>query len=262
MNTLPILIKNSKGMALVEVDGQAVITAKNMAESLEYKSEKAILMTVKRNKASFRDAGVFDITRGCQNVTPLSGFDTAIVRLLTPSASDGRGGGVQDVRVFTKRGALKVCMKSNQRRAVMVQEMLIDLYEKVEAGMLIGAERFGRALETLSREVGDLKREISHLKAQPPISITLPTDTALPITLERKRSRSGVFCKGLKIPEIRDLILALRRAGKEYREIANALKDAFPGEPIKWVSKSAVHRFWSKARSGHLKEFGIDVTIH
>ena len=274
MNTLPILIQNSKGMALVEVDGQAVITAKNMAEGLEYKNEKAIHVIITRNKESFRDAGVFDMTRGhqidapCdptggfQAETPLAGFDTALVRMFVRGRSDGSGDGVQDVRVFTKRGALKVCMKSNQRRAVMVQEMLIDLYEKVEAGMLIGAERFGRAMETLSREMGELKKEIAHLKSQPPISITLPTDTALPIMLERGKRHSTKFYKGLKEQEVRNMILDFRKSGMEFREIVREIKEIFPGEPEKWVSRSAAHRFWTNAKRGYLKEFGIDVTVH
>lgn len=60
-------------------------------------------------------------------------YDTGEIEINT-------SGGVQQIRYFTKRGALKVCMKSNQPRAIQVQEMLLDLYEAVESRRLIPVE--------------------------------------------------------------------------------------------------------------------------
>ena len=39
-------------------------------------------------------------------------------------------------------------MKSNPTKAVQVQDMLLDLFEKVESGHLVGLARFSRVLET------------------------------------------------------------------------------------------------------------------
>lgn len=312
MNILPILAKHTSGMELVEVDGQAVVTAQNLAAALEYKSEKAVRRIFTRNRKAFRDYGVYDMTRvsqfdapfsdsktrGGQIDTPLSNsqtrvchsdipfsdsktrghqsdepfsddppdlprhIDTALIRMLTPSAADGRGGGLQDVRVFTKRGALKVCMKSNQPKAVMVQERLIDLYEQVESGQLVGATRFTRAMEALAGHISELQRDVAHLKRQPPISLSLPDDTALPIAIERKRGRSFTLTGALKHTDVRLFVTQLRQAGYHYMEIAAACAERWPNDPGKHPSKSAIGRFWQAARTGRLKEYNIDVTVH
>ncbi len=265
MNLLPILAKNTSGMALVEVDGQAVVTASDLSKGLEYKDERSVRKIYSRNKSSFCDFGLYDLSRGGQIDPPLSipkTCDTALVRILTPSAQDGRGGGLQDVRVFTKRGALKVCMKSNQPKAVQVQEMLIDLYEKVESGQLIGSERFGRVLTSVMQELSALKREVAHLRSQPPVAISLPTDRALPITLNRLGShRSYSFHGGLKHHEIRVFIITRRRQTATYKQIAQEIKEQYPDKPEKHVSKSSIARFWNRVRRGRLKEFGIDVVV-
>lgn len=257
---LPILIKD-RNLALVEVDGQAVVTSANLSKCLEYKKDQAVVKIFNRHKKSFRDYGLYDLSRVSQNGTPLPRhIDTALVRMLTPAAADGRGGGLQDVRVFTKRGALKICMKSNQPKAVAVQEALIDLYERVESGQLVGAARFGRMMETITAEIAALKDEIRFLKSQPPITLNLPDDRALPISIERRRGYSSSFKGGFKFPEVRSQVMALRRNGFTYQEIAQAVKEAWPNNPERHVSKSGVHRFMDRARKGRLKEFGIDVT--
>jgi|GEM_PF-2104509 len=270
MNTLPILVQG-KNLSLVEVDGQAVITAADMAKGLGYQHERSVRILFERNKASFRDFGVYDLTRGHQFDAPLASdndqplprdIDTALVQILTPSAADGRGGGLQNIRVFTKRGALKVCMKSNQPRAIAVQEALIDLYEKFESGQLIGAARFGRVIETLTAQVAELKRDLRHIKDRPAVNISLPDDAALPIALERQRGRSMPFYGGFRFSEVREFVIELRRLGYRYAEIADAVKARWPLDPERHVSKSAVHRFWAKARHGRLKDHGIDVTVH
>jgi prophage antirepressor-like protein len=279
MNPLPILAKNTSGMALVEVDGQAVVSASDLSKGLEYKDDKAVNRVFTRNQKSFRDFGLFDLSRDVQNESPCvestrggqvdhpcsipKTCDTALVRVLTPGRPDGNGGGgLQDVRVFTKRGALKVCMKSNQPKAVQVQEMLIDLYEKVESGQLIGSERFGRVLTSVMQELSALKREVAHLRSQPPVAISLPTDRALPITLNRLGShRSYTFHGGLKHHEIRVFIITRRKQTATYTQIAQEIKEQWPDNPEKHVSRSAIQRFWDRARQGRLKEFGIDVFV-
>lgn len=264
MNNLPVLVKNSIGMELVEVDGQAVITAKNMADSLDYENENAIHVIFSRNKESFKDGGICDLVRGFQSESPcLKPCDTLLVRMLTPGRSDGQGGGgLQEVRVFTKRGSLKICMKSNQPKAVIVQDMLIDLYEKVESGQLMGAERFGRIFQDLVQEISSIKKDLSFLKSKPPIMINLPDDAALPMALERKRGMKPVLKGALRDSNVRALIVFLCRTGKTYDQVFKVIQKQWPYEPEKWPSRSAICRFWQKARKGELKELGIDVTVH
>lgn len=40
-----------------------------------------------------------------------------------------------------------------------------------------------------------------------------------------------------------------------------AIKRCWPQNPERHASKSALQRFWSKARSGMLKDNGIDITL-
>jgi hypothetical protein len=223
MINLPVLARNLKGLEVVEAGGVAVVTSQNLAKSLGYRKENAVTKIYNRDKESFKDGGVFDLSgRGCQFGSPFSEkFDTALVRLYTPSAADGRGGGIQEVRVFTKRGAMKVCMKSNQPKAVMVQDMLLDLYEQVENGQLMGAERFGRMLEGLAQGLTALQQEVAHLKSRPPVHINLPDDMALTI----------------------------RRAGHIYKDIVEAIRKRWPDEPERHTSLSSVQRLWANARA-------------
>ncbi|MBE7415121.1 MAG: hypothetical protein HS130_07805 [Deltaproteobacteria bacterium] len=64
--------------------------------------------------------------------------------------------------------------------------------------------------------------------------------------------------RGLRCPEVKELVLRLRREGASFVEIEQTIKDTWPNEPEKHVTKSAAHRFWRNASAGRLKEFGID----
>jgi len=127
---LPVLAQDGE-LAVVSVDGQPVVTARALAWALGYAQDRNLRNLYNRNKQSFteRDAGIVELT--------------------TPS-------GEQSVLYFTKRGALKICMKSNQPKAIMVQEMLIDLYEAVESRRLVPVEalqEFAGRLDKLAMEV-------------------------------------------------------------------------------------------------------------
>lgn len=69
---------------------------------------------------------------------------------------------------------------------------------------------------------------------------------------------SARFFKGLKYPEVRSLILRLRKEGTGFKEIEEVVKASWPNEPRKHVTRAAAHRFWQSAKAGRLKEFGID----
>lgn len=141
-------------LAVVSVDGQPVVTARALARALGYAHERSIRILFNRNKDSFRE-------RGHQIDAP---YDTGEVEIQTP-------GGPQRVRYFTKRGALKICMKSNQPKAIQVQEMLIDLYEAVESRRLVPVE----ALQEVQRRLDELAMEVRRLaQAQETKIVYLP----------------------------------------------------------------------------------------
>lgn len=171
---LPVLAQRND-MRIVEVDGQPVVTARDLARALGYSHiDKAVVNIFIRNRIGFKErdpqfdtpfnTGEMEIKeRGSQidstkerkrTLNLRVPYDTGEVEIDTP-------GGRQKVRYFTKRGALKICMKSNQPKAVAVQEALIDLYEQVERGQLVSVGYLQDAVRDLKGEIGRLSRLVT-----------------------------------------------------------------------------------------------------
>ena len=269
--SLPVLAEDLMGYRVRGAGKIPVVTASELAEKLGYKNANGIVKIISRDKESFRDGGTVDFTRGSQSVTPCSlpdeKTDTFIALINTPGRADGLGGGgVQGVRVFTKRGVLKVCMKSNQPKAVAVQEALIDLYEKVERGDLVDAQmvalQMATVLDRVTSTLDGVTSRLANLESRPAVSFNLPNDSALPVSLERRRSRKPMMGSGLRFPEVREMVIRLCRQGMIYRDVAAAVAAAWPENPEMHVSRSSIGRFWDAARRGLLKELGIDSTAH
>lgn len=156
---MPVLAQR-EDMRIVEVDGQPVVTARDLARALGYIRDDSVLKVFERNRTSFREV------KGTVNLTVP--FDTGVVKLTTPS-------GEQQVRFFTKCGALKVCMKSNQPRAVAVQEALIDLYEQVERGELVSRGHLHDVVRELKMEINRLSEIVTAAGISPgPKVVYLP----------------------------------------------------------------------------------------
>lgn len=144
-NLMPVLAQR-EDMRIIEVDGQPVVTARDLATALGYKHvDKAVANIYQRDIESFteKDTFLIDIRRFDLNMR------------VNPQ------GGDPHVRVFTKRGALKICMKSNQPRAVAVQEALIDLYEQVERGDLVSVGYLRDTVRDLRLEINRLSEIVS-----------------------------------------------------------------------------------------------------
>lgn len=139
---LPVLAQKND-MRIVEVEGQPVVTARDLAKALEYRKDNAVTKIYDRDRNSFTDKDSFVVD----------------MRRFIPKVGMNLRGGDPHVRVFTKRGALKICMKSNQPRAVAVQEMLIDLYEAVEGRRMIPVE----ALQGVQQRLDELATEVRRL---------------------------------------------------------------------------------------------------
>lgn len=139
---LPVLAQDGE-LAVVSVEGQPVVTASGLAKVLGYKMENAVAKIYNRNEESFTEQDTFEIN----------------LKQFIPNLGTNSQGGDPHVRVFTKRGALKICMKSNQPRAIQVQEMLLDLYEAVESRRLVPVE----ALQEVMRRLDELALEVKRM---------------------------------------------------------------------------------------------------
>ncbi|MBE3584877.1 MAG: hypothetical protein IMW94_01645 [Thermoanaerobacter sp.] len=165
MEVLPVLA-SSGDCRIVEVDGQPVVTARDLARALGYAHENAVVRLFNRNKESFKERGSqIDSTCGLKegyqidntlNCSELK-YDTGVVEIDTP-------GGRQMIRYFTKRGALKICMKSNQPRAVQVQELLIDLFEDVESRRLVPASGVVESLAAMQQQLWQMTQQLAEIK--------------------------------------------------------------------------------------------------
>lgn len=138
VEVLPVLA-SSGDCRIVEVDGQPVVTARDLARALGYAQERNLHNLYYRNRDSFTER------------------DVGIVKLTTPS-------GDQQVLYFTKRGCLKICMKSNQPRAIQVQELLIDLFEAVESRRLVPASGVVESLAAMQQQLWQMTQQLAEIK--------------------------------------------------------------------------------------------------
>ncbi|NLI12192.1 MAG: hypothetical protein GX425_06125 [Peptococcaceae bacterium] len=158
---LPVLAQDGE-LSVVSVDGQPVVTARDLARALGYVREDAVRKILNRNWASFKERkGGPNLTSPLEKRDPQfdTSFENSELKYDTGEVEIDTPGGPQKVRYFTKRGALKICMKSNQPRAVAVQEMLIDLYEAVEGRRMIPVE----ALQGVQQRLDELATEVRRL---------------------------------------------------------------------------------------------------
>jgi excisionase family DNA binding protein len=202
---MPVLAQRDD-MRIVEVEGQPVVTARDLARALEYRQEWAIHNLYNRNKESFTEK------------------DVGVINLMTPS-------GEQQVRYFTKRGALKVCMKSNQPRAVAVQEMLIDLYEAVEGRRLLPVE----ALQEVQRRLDNLALEVRRLAAVQEAKVVYLPRSCRPWSIDNE---AVVFLRGLF--EV--------RPGIKVAEAISDLKNEAQKHGWRVGSKATLYRIAGKLR--------------
>jgi len=63
---------------------------------------------------------------------------------------------------------------------------------------------------------------------------------------------------GFKLPEIRELIIRMRREGEKYVGIEAAIRRNWPDRPELHASRSAIHRLYHAMLDGKLREYGIE----
>ena len=76
-----------------------------------------------------------------------------------------------------------------------------------------------------------------------------------------KKRRMTPPVSGLKYPEVRNLIVELRGQACSIKQIVNAIKNKWPKNPEKYVSKSSIHRFIMRAKQGQLHYYDFDISI-
>lgn len=243
-NMLPVLAEQAE-VRIVQVDGQPAVTARDLARALGYKNDAAVRVIYHRNKDSFKERGVRSQIDSTLKRDPHSEatFDTGEFQIETPS-------GNQRIRYFTKRGALKVCMKSNQPKAVRVQEMLIDLFEAVERREMVPVrglaelverqaallEQQAAALDRIARWAQDVDRRLSRLECG-----CLPAAPAAVKPPVPEEIFNGGRLKHFKIERL-GLESLVRSLVAEHRTAEEIVRLIFETRGVN-VGKSSVHRY-------------------
>jgi len=73
----------------------------------------------------------------------------------------------------------------------------------------------------------------------------------------KRRCFSQKLKGGLTDPEVRSVIVRLKTEGRRVKDIVSFIRENWPEQPEKWVSRSACQRFWQNVRAGRLREYGI-----
>jgi len=90
----------------------------------------------------------------------------------------------------------------------------------------------------------------------------LPEKANAPNPLGHRKCRNHKLFGGFRDPAIRRFIISMRKQGEQFTNIAIAIKEKYPDNPEKHVSRSAIHRFCEGARKGRLLEYGIDMMLN
>ncbi|MEN6422073.1 MAG: hypothetical protein ABFD76_09000 [Smithella sp.] len=93
-------------------------------------------------------------------------------------------------------------------------------------------------------------------------SLPLSEKADAPNPLGYKKCRNHKLIGGFRDPEIRDLVISLRKQGQDFTAIESAIKTKYPENKEKHISRSALHRFCESARKGRLREYGIDTNLN
>lgn len=68
----------------------------------------------------------------------------------------------------------------------------------------------------------------------------------------------GLRFRGLEYPEVRSLALELRRKNMTGGNILTEIKKRWPDDTSRWISSSAIYRFFDNVSKGRMKHLGID----
>jgi len=118
-------------------------------------------------------------------------------------------------------------------------------------------EEFTFVKDTLAGIQTTLNQLLARMDAKPP----LPEKRLRPNPMGKKCHYSHKLIGGFRDPAVRQMVMDLRKQGTYYSEIESAVREAYPDNPEKHVSRSAIQRFYDSARKGRLVEHGIGRTV-
>lgn len=116
-------------------------------------------------------------------------------------------------------------------------------------------------INAIKKEVSDIHITLNQILSRLDNKPDLPEKRLRPNPMGEKCHFSHKLMGGFRDPAVREMVMDLRGQGKHYSDIEFAVRDAFPGNPEKHVSRSSIHRFYDSARKGRLIEHGIQRTI-
>lgn len=156
--------------------------------------------------------------------------------------------------------ALFTIVKSGTPIANRITHEVIDVFIAARKGLLPAHPVTVFNEQILARL--DRQDEILRILAgQSPVNI-IPSYKEMPMTIHRGHPGASRLGPAFQYPEGVEMVMSMRGRGDGFLEIEKASKERWPDEPERHITKSAAHRFWTRAKDGLLKEFGIDVTVH
>lgn len=111
---------------------------------------------------------------------------------------------------------------------------------------------FRKELDDLKEDFTCIKNQLNQILALSDRRPMLPDKRLSPNPMGRKCHMSHKLRGGFSDPEVRTLVMDLRKKGQTFIDIEIAVRDAYPNNPEKHVKRSAIHRFYESARKGRL----------
>jgi hypothetical protein len=122
-------------------------------------------------------------------------------------------------------------------------------------------DQISAEIKTIKKEISDIHLTLNQINARLDNKPALPEKRLRPNPMGKGKHFSHKLIGGFRDPVVRKMVMELRKQGHQYTEIATTIRDRYPDNPEKHVSRSAIHRFYKSARMGRLLEYGIGRTI-
>jgi prophage antirepressor-like protein len=194
---------------IIHEDGRYWLTAEQIGIALGYSEpRKGVMKVYERNK---------------EELEPFEG----VVKLTTPSGSDGRGGGIQDVTIFDTDGQLRIAMLANTKKAAKFREIVVNILRALERQEFIHISR-----------VRDLQARLAEFEIREAV------ETSRVMTMARYRQMKKYRSMGLtqretgKLLDVsRDLVRKFERLERGYQFLPEGPRpscrcEALPAEVI------------------------------
>jgi hypothetical protein len=131
----------------------------------------------------------------------------------------------------------------------------------IEGGGHMKKDQIATEIINIKRDISDIQTTLNQILTLMDNKPTLPEKRLTPNPMGKWNHFSHKLIGGFRDPAIREMVMTLRKQGMHFRDIKTAIEAAYPNNPEKHMSHSAIHRFYESSRKGRLMEFGIERTI-